>query len=265
MCMRDYINIASLLSEAPISSIEYDNRDGEGSFTDYDKKLIQSPKFHNKLIKSFGRTPYNIKLVFYPNPKIVHTRDDDDVDSIAVRYRAGVHDDYEGILGSKNEITLVLCSNLSPDIDIEPEEDETPPQVNITDRRIPLTPWIIAHKMGHALQDNRMKNDNKDVDNYVRNIDDCIGSLVELHNKEEGLRRSIFNYGYNADLSFLTFRSARNSLNNHFEVFPEIIAQFLIQGRVITNGYNDTSELRDLNNSIKECFDYLVGKVLVEF
>lgn len=77
--------------------------------------------------------------------------------------------------------------------------------------------------------------------------------------------RSIFNYGYNADLSFLTFRSARNSLNNHFEVFPEIIAQFLIQGRVITNGYNDTSELRDLNNSIKECFDYLVGKVLVEF
>lgn len=241
------------LRETPIGSIdlkgEWDKPNHIG-FGKIDQKLLQNPSHHQRIRKAFNNTPYMIDLIFFPHSSFEIKGDDDDhnysVDSFARGdydgSAAGIYSKLEildeVIVGKPGVITLVLASNLSP-----------------KENKIPMTPWIIAHKIGHAIQDE------------VGRYDDTLLSdlIFQLEMIIEKIRIEFYSY---------TFKSAKN-LSNSFEIPAELIAQYLIQGKVtLIDLKEDTNEYHqrqmriyeeNINTCIKSMLDEIVGKVLLEY
>lgn len=123
---------------------------------------------------------------------------------------------------------------------------------NAAAERTPLTPWTIAHRIGHAFLSQKQINRTSSIDDHIKNINntlkhifrDCYeynSSKISLYNSNQEyiLRDFLENIG--------TFRSARlKKLPRTFEFFYECFAQWLL-----TNGnlkFNDFPEVLKTSN-----------------
>jgi hypothetical protein len=256
------------LHETPIADLQLIGQDEETSFNrgisfdDRDKKLLQSPKAVAKIIRAFRKTPFVFEVFFYGHDSIDGSSrtDNEDVDNRALTHNAGIHDAYGDILGKPGVIRVVQMSNLSP-----------------VDGRIPMTGWILAHKIGHSLQDEmggRRSNWKGPIAPYVEEVDFLLRKIsrVDAGYETEYMTAAMdsprfVEYDKNL-IRMLTMKSARNyTLNNVFEIFAEVVAQYLINGSVKMNlKLPDLSSpvLRELNHAIGAMFKSLEGKILVE-
>jgi hypothetical protein len=110
--------------------------------------------------------------------------------------------------------------------------------------KVPTTAWTLAHRFGHALRRKKgySKNDAYDqifntINNLVENISENIYNVSTKNNfgdyekryKNDKIKKQIV-------LGLGTFRSAREKiLRDYYEFTNEIIAQYIIQGKITFN------------------------------
>lgn len=250
------------LVETPINDVQafgYDTETEERtdfdkgiSFGEIDRKLISSPKGIQKIIKTFSRTPFNFEIFFVNITTGEIDGDDrkpnDYVDDMSDVYKAGIHDEYFGITGKPGVIRVVMISNLSP-----------------LDAKIMMTGWILAHKIGHAIQDHYAENYKRRA-SFIAKIRELQNAIAYTANNGVKISTShglAYPYPFDFDKN-LTMKSARSGkLTNQFEMFAELIAQYLVDGKVTFKEPLRKYEER-VNAAMASLFTELLGKVLVE-
>lgn len=264
--MRRFIDI---ISEAPISNYELmgdpnidrnpnanKTFDTGTSFDPADQKLLNSTKGITKVVKAFSKTPHDFE-VFFANTDAVDAtsdRDNEDVDHYADVLRGGIHDEYGIIKGKPGVIRVVAMGNLSPN------------------SRMPMTGWTLAHKIGHSIQDELSTGGwLRDTGELVKEFNTVlvrVANLKQGNNPDDPKWRhnpQYFSYSYFVT-DMLTMKSQRdNKINSDFEVFAELVAQYLVRGAI---ELDIPEELRsheaELNAILKRLFDSFDGKVMVE-
>lgn len=134
---------------------------------------------------------------------------------------------------------------------------------NVGDEKVPLTPWIIAHRTSHALYRGRFQNNeikreyNLFMREYKNTLEHCYDILINDYGSpvdkinEQKLKRFFNSVG--------TFKSARDKkVIRPFEFIHECFAQFLIQGEITFNEGDDASCSWELQSR----FDFLISTVL---
>jgi hypothetical protein len=276
--MREFIKIVEGLNEAPMADLTVvGDPNTTNSFGSFDSIKMQKPDFRPRMFKAFSRTPHVFE-VFIINSDVTDADDEainDEVDDEAIRLRAGFHRQFtfmgQEYVGQPGKIKVLLLSNLSPFIDI----------TGNTNAKIALTPWILAHKIGHSLQDGIAgKWESSNFGKMLSDINKtCVkqgGSEFLDDEKDDYLADTAddeyeteWGGGFYAVDIPMTSASARNNrVSGEFEVFPELIAQYLIKGKVILelpkNSIISDQLEKELNARIKLLFDNLNGYVLVE-
>jgi len=202
------------VGEAPIGDVYVDNSIDD--YTKPDAKLLRRPDHEERIRKAFSKTPFTIDLIFQPHSVLTKHKDtstfgNDDPDGAAaklaklIKKQRGTTQFGPSELPKRKKgvITLQLGANMSDKSDW-----------------MPLTPWIIAHKLGHSIQDKTNDDGQFLYDEYEMIINTV--SVLQPHH--------------------FTFKSARNDRKKSldaFEFFPELMAEYLIKGKITL----DTAEI----------------------
>ena len=195
-------------------------------------KLLTNPKYVEKIKTQWNKTDYTFDLYF-------------------VRSKEGTKFTEIGRVTPefvKNELKL--------DIPINEDNITVIYTNNKGDEKVPLTSWIIAHRMAHAMARDYTgirngyaapKSGNgetyyyDEIRNQVNRLIREVGQQIYgVDTKDDPRRR-----GYNTDNNSLllaiinslgTFKSARdNNVRAPFEMTNELIAQYIIQGKITLN------------------------------
>ena len=225
-----FMKIKEILSESPIVDYEpLGNFNKPGSFNDpRDKKLIQNPKHEQKLLQFFQNTHEDFRIFPVNIPgfrQFTETGVVSDVwlrdvfDNIAKR-----PDIADRILeGHDDHITIVYVSNTGVG-------------------KVVMTPWIMAHRFGHAIQaEQRTRNKMyswKQAEEYF--FDEIHEVLRDVYNinipDRQKYNRRYFPY-YTALFNVIgTQRSSRQGLiTRPYEFLYELFAQYLQTGTIKLN------------------------------
>lgn len=268
--MRPYIDLVSrLLVEAPIASTELRGDPETGapfdqgtSYAAVDRKILQAPKGMAKIVRAFRRTPYVFEVFFLNVQEVMDGEDpkhNDGVDDWAADFGGVFHEEKHGVAPKDGVIRVVLLSNLSP-----------------VHAKKPISGWTLAHKIGHSIQDQASNQRWKDVVRVplVNRLNELLwrlGDPHERHNAERIIhpRAVSFNYQSASITDRLTMGSARKGgavLDNGFEIFAEVFAQYLISGKVTLRNLDPEHQFLEdeINKVIREILDTCVGCVMVE-
>ena len=208
------------LSEAPITDYSWNGPDLPVRIAKPGTRaMAKSPKAKAKIERVFQNTPWKIRVVFWnygPSSRFPEalTRERYDLpmtttwphegpeETVYKRSMEGdVTDHIKGIEPVPGEITLILNSDDGHDY-------------------VPFTPWMIAHRMGHALP--------RSVKERLTTIINDFGFDVN--------RAGVFSHVSSILHALGQFKSAREKrLGTAFEFCMECFAQFLIQGQVKFN------------------------------
>lgn len=134
---------------------------------------------------------------------------------------------------------------------------------NVGDQKVPLTPWIIAHRTSHALyrgilQDNEIK---REYDLFMREYRETLRNCYNININQYGSPvDDINNKRLKALFNTLgTFKSARDKkIIRPFEFIHECFAQYLMEGGITFNEGNDAPCSWELQSR----FEYLISRVL---
>lgn len=220
------MKIRELMTEAPLSDYQPlgNFERGRGGFRhQVDKQLVTNPVNIGKVHKFFSRTPYDIRI--FP----VQVRggggwlETGEVDNVTLSKIVGA-DNAQRILAGQgpDNITIVFTNNTGAE-------------------RVPLTPWMMAHRMGHAVRRRRGYQPDRawtEADRHFWNGLNGINTIlrdyygVTTATSEED-RVEIENALLNA---IGTMRSARQRrISRNWEMVYEIFAQYLNTGEVTFN------------------------------
>lgn len=237
--LRHYIRLV----EAPLADFDaVGDLDTEGTFRPDDLRAIRNPAWREKVKNAFKQTPYTFNVYVYNGlngsaPVGQHGSDVDTRDLQKIAAFAGVHPiSVVGRLIGKTppdaatSITVVLVEN---------EGSE----------RLPLTPWILAHRIGHAIfyagqADESNPHGDRGMREKIRMLFRLFNGMInELRDR---LERSP-NFGhldyvpsnqaiYSTASVIGKMRSARlRKLASPPEFLVELFAQYLIHGAVSFN------------------------------
>lgn len=259
------------LLEAPISDYSYTEKNDAGmSFTPPEQKILSSEKGKQRFIKAFERTPFDFRVMFW-NTNIFDAtteRDNNNAQDFVDTLKAGIYSKYNGVKGSDGIITVIILGNLSPEFSFT------------ASKRIPMTPWILAHKIGHGLQDHASRISSGKLFHRVKKINEMLidmaaeleAELVPTPDSNHDAYRWSKHFGITFQYpetitKTLTIRS-QAAMADHFEIFPELIAQYLITGKITLNA-SQYPILQDyekrLNENIFNLLKLIEGKIIVEF
>lgn len=198
-----------------------------GPFTGADKKLVPHPKNIEKATKFFEQTPFDFRLFFSNIPGTGKYSE----------YGLMTHDQIlkvfgkegqEIINGSEDAITVVYVGNKG-------------------DRKVMLTPWMMAHRFGHAVQAGA-RNQNwhawREAEKYFFQT---INNLLDEHYGKISQRRGVtvprqsmqfdLTPEYNALFNSIgTQRSSKSGeIRRPYEFLYELFAQYLGTGKITLN------------------------------
>ena len=221
------------ITEAPVADYVPLGFDTKGTqFKPVDKKLVQHPVNQTKAIKFFENTPYDFRLFFNDTPGLRKYREQGPKSSEEIKEIFGK--DADRILqNSENAITIVFIGNYGSD-------------------QVMMTPWIMAHRFGHAIQAGVRSNGgylNRDrtdpwslAESYFFKF---VNSTLEKYYKK---LKSSGSYSaseirwnmtpeYNALFNAIgTQRSSReNQIKRPYEFLYELFAQYLKDGKITLN------------------------------
>jgi len=242
------MKISEILNEAPVNNFDtLGDFKGGFSFSDKEQDLINRYKTNLQVHHAFAKTPFNFNLYFL-NTKHPHYNLPVDIDSVAGIYGGEMTDETEEIFNinipkDRAAITVVYLSNHGPD-------------------QVSMTPWILAHRFGHSLRDTIDRNYNKNL----------VGSAKKIFKLLDNIAQNMYDDISNTNKLF-TMRSARTGeMTNDYEVFQELIAQYLITGKVTINKNISiaprTKQFKtsldklevDLNEAIRQTLEWCVGR-----
>ena len=209
--------------------------DKPGPFRGADKRLIPHPKSEIKTAKFFSKTPFDFKLFFANVPGTQKYRETGAVNEAQLREMYPKHAD-QFLADHDDAITVIFVGNFG-------------------DRAVVMTPWIMAHRIGHAIQASRRREPQvahawvEAENHFFRTINDIIRDFYghEKTNKPNAYIRQTLNREYNvnwdlqAEYNALfraigTQRSSRTGqIFRPYEFLYELFAQYLGTGNITLN------------------------------
>lgn len=230
--MRKFINII----ESPIADFEFiGSKEEEGSFERSDLKTMSHPTWEARLLKTFNRTkePINIYVMNFKRDQYVKTRigsreydlrPPESADSgylewnsmISGQYTAKLFEEQFGFIppNVKTSITLALTHNFGDD-------------------KIPITPWMVVHRMMHAMNHQNSSDWRKASSDSVALMNKAIRSLYNAFREiiPPALNGSYFAHDVEElARSCSNLKSAHNGITRIGELVLELIGQYFITG-----------------------------------
>lgn len=197
-----------------------------GPFRGVDKRLVPHPKNELKAQKFFEKTPYDFRLFFSNIPGTGRYSEYGPMKPEEIQKVFG--DQAQQIIdGSDDAITVVYVGNKG-------------------DSKVMLTPWIMAHRFGHAIQAGVRRNSGWSAwSEAEKHFFTAVNTVLEeyygkIKNQTPGVTSKV-NYNltpeYNALFNAIgTQRSSRSGeIKRPYEFLYEIFAQYLGTGQVTFN------------------------------
>lgn len=248
--LKEYLEF---IGEAPIEDISHiGNTDTATNFTKPEIKMLKSEKYEKRLRNAFSKTPFVFDIVFLyhdkfdaSNDKVNKTMSNYDIPNRDYvdnqKYKLGQFN--QTIEGTPNKITFVLLGNLSP-----------------TDK-IPITPWMLAHKIGHAINIR-----NKSIFVKRMNFIDAVTNLEKyiVDRDKSEFEKIILKPQFENIFSFRSWIKDKSSLIYTQEFPIELVALYLTSGKITPNT-NDKIAINlcnEINKELENIFDSLKGKVI---
>jgi len=213
-----------ILSEAPLADYQpMGDFTKPGPFRGPDKKLVPHPVNRLKAERFFKQTPYNFRLFFSNISGHGRYSEYGSMNPELVKIIFAEHGE-EIVKGHKDAITVVFVGNKG-------------------DAKRMLTPWLMAHRFGHAIRaGGRRKRDTsvswQEAENRL--FDKVNQILNDFYNKPGepgGKLKSELSKEYNALFNAIgTQRSSREgNILRPYEFFYEIFAQYIGTGNITFN------------------------------
>lgn len=241
------------ITETPIENLEVHNMDREGSFPSSDRKLLSNPQHIQNIRKKFERMPHSFHMYFINREDVKYINDyewhepdpNDDDKNILVKHSSFSQqwgEDYDRLNGISNSETIKDVLGMT--IPTDPDAITVVFTSNANDtNRISMSPWMIGHRLGHAILDSEEK-----LPEFMQNL------IYELRRFVEKVPRDAFQ-----------FRSARTGQLQPGEIFPELIAQYCI-GNLKLNLQKDPMLIhkqRSINVMIDRIMSECVGHIFI--
>ena len=223
------MKISDIIVEAPLADYEpIGDFNKPGAFRQgVDKRLVTHEKNKLKTAKFFQNTQYDMRLFFSNISGTGKYAETGDTSPENIKKIFGEYAD-QILKGHENAITVVFVGNSGAD-------------------RVMITPWIMAHRFGHAIQaSNRMsKNINAWKAAEKHFFSNVNSMLEEYYGKSStsrfGVTPDTMRYDltpeYNALFNAIgTQRSSRtNQIKRPYEFLYELFAQYLKDGKITLN------------------------------
>jgi hypothetical protein len=216
------MRVSEFITEAPLADYQpIGDFNKPGPFRGPDKKLVPHPVNQLKTAKFFEKTPYDFRLFFSNISGTGRYSEFGPMRPDAVQEVFGKN--AEQILqNSENAITVVFVGNKG-------------------DSKVMLTPWMMAHRIGHAIQAGERRGDKNGTwraaeDHFFGAVNGIIAdyygkkSTNQFGNKVNNSLAKEYNALFNA---IGTQRSSRNNeITRPYEFLYELFAQYLGTGNV---------------------------------
>ena len=230
--LRHWISLCeeeSNILESPLADFSFHgDPNTPGSFRDEDLRALRNDKWLTKVKNIFLKTPYNFNIYLYNAPEGVVKNIGKRAENVKVIDLANLYE-YSGvrnisivenIIGKKipdseNSINVLLVENEGSN-------------------RISLTPWIVAHRVVHAIFEAEPTEHffDDDYGNFVRELSEIISNDFE-----NNINISSINISSLALSLIGKFRSAKLQLfnNNIGEFVTDSVTQYIVQGSITYN------------------------------
>lgn len=243
------------ITEAPIADFgTYGDMNREGSFRQQDLKAMSNPKWQAKLHRMFQKTewPINLYLVNAPNDRTtLGLFGNPNTETSSYRDLSGLNK-WSGIK-SKTEIEKLIGRELMP---ADVEQAITIVLIeNEGDGRIALTPWMVAHRMAHAMVLDHDTTKYGELSHWVSRLFPAFNNFINTvdlrmtqnHSEYRNARDEIRDQkggsaSYHAVSKFFGQTKGMQRLESPGEFLVEAFAQYMVQGafkmnRVDFDGY----------------------------
>lgn len=217
-----------------------------------DRKLLTNPQYLEKIRGAFSKTPFLFDLYFVNKPGLGKYLE---VGQVTKEFVFAPHTP-DGHLYGKGGGGLGLDPR---EIQLNPEAITCFFTNNSGAERMPMTAWIIAHRLGHVIS--RVYGPAGKIASYERlerYVSQKLEAVAECYGISKNVRHDSYGgYGggyqsyddrqaaqrrsFENGMRYLcheigTMRSARDkNLRNHFEMHHELFAQYLVEGNVAFN------------------------------
>ena len=215
-----------IISEAPLKDYQpLGDFNKPGPFRGPDKKLVPHPVNRLKTQEFLSKSPYNFRLFFSNNSGDGRFSDHGVMDPETVEIVFWVNDAAQDILKDHEDaITIVYVGNSG-------------------DSKVPLTPWIMAHRFGHAIQAGHRMNRKQggawpDAENYFfSTVNRLLDRAYGKPGKPGGNLKRELTPEYNALFNAIgTQRSSRmGKIRRPYEFLYELFAQYIKDGKITLN------------------------------
>ena len=231
------------INEAPLADFgAYGDMSTPGSLRADDLKAINNPKWLEKVRSSLAKLPYNLNIYMVNAKDGIVTFDDNGIEGYSkfdVRDLGNIQK-YVGVHNSRMALRLTgqIPKDFKSSITVIMVENEGT-------GRIPLTPWMMSHRVAHAMlyagyYSTSLDSDSRNqvaVNKFTRAMTDFMrGVESRFLNSEfhrEAARRLDPEIGILIARMTGTMKSAKTgNLTASGEFQPELIAQYIIQGSV---------------------------------
>lgn len=198
-----------------------------GPFRGADKKLVPHPKNQLKTQKFLEKTPFDFRLFFSNLPGTGQYKEWGPMSGDKLKQIFGEEQANEIINGSDDAITVVFVGNSGPG-------------------KVMLTPWIMAHRFGHAIQagagiDSNWSAWKEAEDHFFKSVNNLLeeyyGKLYKGANSYKTQIKWDMTPEYNALFNAIgTQRSSRSGqIKRPYEFLYELFAQYLGTGKITLN------------------------------
>ena len=227
MNFQELYNI--LINEDAIENIDVQGDWTDGKLHGYDRasiKMMQNPLQIERIKSKWAKLETPVDLYIVKGKNLHKFYELGRVDSYFVRDKMGLNLNY-----NDQHITLILTNNKG-------------------DEKIPLTPWTIAHRFGHAFARDTVQKQGSDYfyDQIRGTVEKLFKEIARIVYGINSLNKTVSAGPYShmtvpdRELKKLlaqglgTFKSARdNNIRNSEEFTNELIAQYIITGKIVLN------------------------------
>jgi hypothetical protein len=214
------------ISEAPLADYEpLGDFTKPGPFRGADKRLVPHPTNKLKAARFFEQTPYNFRLFFSNIPGTGRFSEYGPMGPNEIRNSFSKEVADQIIAGSEDSITVLFVGNKG-------------------DSKVMLTPWIMAHRIGHAIQAGERRQGSKGAwaeaeRHFFKGINQI---LTDYYGKSSSNTYDTqVNWNMNKEYAALfnaigTQRSSRTGqIRRPYEFLYEMFAQYLGTGKITLN------------------------------
>jgi hypothetical protein len=217
------MRINEIITEAPLADYQpMGNFNSPGPFRAVDRRLVAHPVNQLKTAKFLENTPYDFRLFFSNIPgtgKYAETgpvNGDQLVQMFGAEYARQISDN------SSDAITVVFVGNTAGE-------------------KVMMTPWVMAHRFGHAVQAGARGGNWSVWQNAERHFFTNVNEILAAFNKHGRGRPHEQHGNLTAEYAALfnalgTQRSSRTGqIKRPYEFMYEMLAQYLKDGKITFN------------------------------